>query len=91
MPEFFNVLPPDDARALLLSHVSVGDDVEGLATQQALGRVTAEAILAPHALPSFRRSTMDGYAVRAADTHGASSSPAQPLRYVRHRRSGDGT
>jgi molybdopterin molybdotransferase len=74
MPEFFNVLPPDDARALLLSHVSAGNDIESLATQQALGRVTAEAILAPHALPSFRRSTMDGYAVRAADTHGASSS-----------------
>jgi molybdopterin molybdotransferase len=74
MPEFFNVLPPDDARVLLLSHFPALARVERVATQHALGRVTAEAVMAPHALPSFRRSTMDGYAVRAADTHGASSS-----------------
>jgi molybdopterin molybdotransferase len=74
MPEFFNVLAPDEARELLLSHISSRGEVERVATQQALGRVTAETIYAPHALPSFRRSTMDGYAVRAADTHGASNS-----------------
>lgn len=45
-----------------------------MATTDALGSVTAEAILSPEALPAFRRSTMDGYAVRAADTYGASES-----------------
>src|SRR5512146_3573316 len=39
---------------------------------QALRRVTAQAITAPHPLPGFARSTVDGYAVRAADTYGAS-------------------
>ena len=39
---------------------------------QAHGRVPAEPVHAPHDLPGFARSTVDGYAVRAADTYGAS-------------------
>jgi molybdopterin molybdotransferase len=38
----------------------------------ALDRVPAEPVAAPHALPGFARSTVDGYAVRAADTYGVS-------------------
>jgi molybdopterin molybdotransferase len=34
--------------------------------------VPAAAVTAPHALPGFARSTVDGYAVRAADTYGVS-------------------
>ena len=41
-------------------------------SSSALGRVPAAAILAPEPLPGFDRSTVDGYAVRAADTFGAS-------------------
>jgi molybdopterin molybdotransferase len=39
---------------------------------EALHRVPAEPVAAPHALPGFARSTVDGYAVRAADTYGVS-------------------
>ena len=39
---------------------------------EALHRVPAAAVTAPHALPGFARSTVDGYAVRAADTYGVS-------------------
>ncbi|MCB9418313.1 MAG: molybdopterin molybdotransferase MoeA [Ardenticatenaceae bacterium] len=74
MPEFFNVLPPDDARELLLSRLTAVLSSETIATEDALERVTAAPVYAPHALPAFRRSTMDGYAVRAADTYGASGS-----------------
>lgn len=74
MPEFFNVLPPDEARALLLKACKPRAKEELIPTSQALDRFTATSIVAPHALPSFRRSTMDGYAVRAADTFGASES-----------------
>ncbi len=74
MPEFFNVLPPDDARELLLQQVRPTKRVDRVATTDALDRVTATAIRSPQALPAFRRSTMDGYAIRAADSHGASSS-----------------
>jgi molybdopterin molybdotransferase len=38
----------------------------------ALHRVPAMPVTAPHALPGFARSTVDGYAVRAADTYGVS-------------------
>src|SRR5215469_1779189 len=38
----------------------------------ALRRVTAWPVAAPHPLPGFARSTVDGYAVRAADTYGVS-------------------
>lgn len=87
MPEFFNVLPPDKARELLFDHLSQGESTvvlpaETVATKKALGRVTAAAVHAPHALPAFRRSTMDGYAVRAADTFGASESLPAFLQVV---------
>ena len=74
MPEFFNVLPPDEARQLLFKHIVPVAGNEVVATEDALDRVTAGLTRSPHALPAFRRSTMDGYAVRAADTYGASSS-----------------
>ena len=74
MSEFFNVLPPEEARALLFRHLTHSLSTETIATADALGRVTTEAPMAPHSLPGFRRSTMDGYAVRAADTFGASGT-----------------
>jgi molybdopterin molybdotransferase len=46
--------------------------LETVVLAQAHGRVPAEPVVAPHALPGFARSTVDGYAVRAADTYGAS-------------------
>ena len=75
MPEFFNVLPPADALALLLDRLpakpAAGSCV--VPTAASLGRVTAEPIIAPESLPPFPRSTMDGYSLRAADTYGASA------------------
>jgi molybdopterin molybdotransferase len=74
MPEFFNVLPPGQALQVLLARLQTRLATEVVLTSQALGRVTAEAIGAPEALPAFPRSTMDGYSVRASDTFGASES-----------------
>ncbi len=74
MSIFFNVLPPTEALAMILGHLEPLMQVESISTLQALDRVTAAVLQAPHPLPTFRRSSMDGYAVRAADTYGASSS-----------------
>ncbi len=75
MPEFLTLLPPDQARTLLLSHLSELEiEPEEVETASALSRVLAEDIRAPHPLPDFRRSTVDGFAVRAGDTHGASDT-----------------
>src|SRR4051794_7998483 len=46
--------------------------VETVALEEAHGRVPAEPVPAPADLPGFARATVDGYAVRAADTYGAS-------------------
>lgn len=82
MSEFFNVLPPDEARELLLRHVRPIEELEEVHSLQALHRVTARPIRSPQALPAFRRSTMDGFAVQAADTFGASESLPAFLRVV---------
>jgi molybdopterin molybdotransferase len=46
--------------------------VETVLLDEALGRVPAGTLSAPHAIPGFARATVDGFAVRAADTYGAS-------------------
>ena len=73
MPEFFNVLPPEQAKQVLLQQLPARLAAEGhkVPTADALGEITAEDINAPEDLPSFPRSTMDGYSVRAPDTFGA--------------------
>jgi molybdopterin molybdotransferase len=47
---------------------------EEVALEAACGRVLARAAAAGEAIPAFPRATMDGYAVRARDTFGASES-----------------
>jgi molybdopterin molybdotransferase len=74
MGEFLDLLPPPDALALLMSHLTPKRAAERIKSTEALGRVTAEAVIAPSPLPAFPRATVDGYAVLAADTHGASES-----------------
>lgn len=75
MPEFLTLLPPDQARDKMLAALSQPTpDSEPLAVDSALGRVAAADVLAPHPLPEFPRTTVDGYAVRAQDTFGASDS-----------------
>jgi molybdopterin molybdotransferase len=82
MNVFFNVLPPAEARRVLLDQVVPLVHPEIVPTAEALDRVTAARLAAPHPLPTFRRSTMDGYAVRAADTYGASGTLPAMLRVV---------
>ena len=75
MSEFLTLLPPDDARALLMRNInSAIVESQAIDSREALGRVTAAPVFAPHPLPSFPRSTVDGYAVRARDTYGSSDA-----------------
>ena len=73
MPEFFNVLPPQEALATLLKALPLLHlGVEKVPVQDSLGRITAAELVSGEDLPSFPRSTVDGYSLRAADTFGAS-------------------
>ncbi len=82
MPEFLELLPPPEALSRLLAHVPASAETEMVDTAQALGRVTASVVIAPHPLPAFPRATVDGYAVRASDTFGASDSLPAYLEVV---------
>ncbi len=74
MPELFEVHTPPDAWCKFEAAFRPAVRTERLAVVDALGRVLARPLSAPHDLPSFVRSTVDGYAVAARDTYGASAS-----------------
>ena len=74
MPEFLKLLPPLEALEKFLDAINAEPLWEEIATINSLGRVTAEPVFAPYPLPSFARTTVDGYAVRSIDTHGAGES-----------------
>ena len=76
MPEFLQLTPVQEAIARFLANLPTEThlSIEQIPTIQSSGRVLAEDILAPHPLPEFARSTVDGYAVQATDTHGASTA-----------------
>ncbi len=79
-PEFFQVMPVADALALLDSRWQPPPLAETIATAAALDRALAADLRSPEQVPAFRKSTVDGYAVRAADTFGASQSLPAFLR-----------
>jgi molybdopterin molybdotransferase len=80
MSELFTVLPPGEAFAAFARACSPPERTEIVPLEAALGRVLAEDVIARETLPGFARATMDGYAVRAADTHGASEQSPAYLR-----------
>lgn len=83
MPEFLNLVPPAVALQTWLSALPpVHPPTETIPSADALGRVLAEDVLARELSPAFDRSTVDGYAVRAADTFGASEPQPAYLRVV---------
>ena len=82
MPEFLKLIPVQQALEVILSQLDVKITPERIKTLNSLGRVTTEAIHSPIPLPTFPRSTVDGYAVRAADTFGASESLPAYLRVI---------
>lgn len=73
--KLLNVDTVRQAREKLLQ--AAGDKeqkTEFVELDKALGRILAEDLISPEPIPSFRRSTVDGYAVRAADTQGVTES-----------------
>ena len=73
--DFFRVQTTQQVKEIIKKLTTLGE--EGVTLEDALGRVLAQDVIAPEDLPSFDRSTMDGYVLRAEDTFGASEgSPA---------------
>ena len=80
MKAFFNVISLADALALVSLFSPVSNETAQL--HEATGRVLAENILGQSNLPAFPRSTMDGFAVKASSTFGASEANPAYLNVV---------
>ena len=74
-PAFPTRIPFADAEAIVHDVANAHRlPIERVPIARAAGRVLAEDVVAPIALPSFDNSAMDGYALRAADTGVANAS-----------------
>ena len=79
--EFRDLASPDALRETL-AELAVGGEQEFVALDDARGRVLAERVDAGIDVPGFDRAAMDGYAVRARDTFGASETDPVTLAYA---------
>ncbi len=61
------LLPIEDAAKLMAAQIPPVKETEVVKLKDALGRVAAEDVKSPIALPSFDNSAVDGYAVRHGD------------------------
>jgi putative molybdopterin biosynthesis protein len=79
--QFLEVLDRDEAEARWREALDAGPlPSESVALEAALGRVLAEDVRAEVDVPGFDRSNMDGFAVRAEDSYGASEDRPVRLR-----------
>ncbi|MDW7650390.1 MAG: molybdopterin biosynthesis protein [Bacillota bacterium] len=69
-----------EARSRFLDRNWPAQPGETVAVPQAVGRVTAEAVFANISSPHYHAAAMDGVAVRAMDTVGASETAPKKLR-----------
>lgn len=90
MPGLATLLSVEEAKARFAhAYTPRPRGTERVALEQAYGRVLAADIVASEDLPGFDRSTVDGYAVRAADTAGATPAAPVELRLVGEVRMGE--
>jgi len=79
MVGFPSLLPVEPAFNSLLKNVDIKQPrIKTVGLEDSLGRVCGEDIKSPVDVPDFDRSAVDGYAVRAEDTFGA--SPTNPIQ-----------
>jgi len=79
--QFLEVVSPEDARARFARHISLAPlDSERVLLDAALTRVLASDVTAPIDVPPFDRANVDGFALRAAETAGASDGAPRRLR-----------
>lgn len=76
------LIPLDEAMSIALREVHPIRRTEVLPITDAHRRVASKNIKAPADVPTFDRAAMDGYAVRAQDTYGATKFHPKVLRCV---------
>lgn len=82
MRPFKETIPLDQARALIDGAIRPIDRLEHVALEAANGRVLARDVVSTVDVPPFTRAAMDGYAVRAQDTSGATRQQPKTLTWI---------
>ncbi len=77
-----NVVTREEAVRIILEKIPEAAEAETIGLPDALGKVVAEDILSPEDLPAYARSTVDGFAVHAADTYGCSEALPAMVTYA---------
>jgi molybdopterin molybdotransferase len=89
MRPFKRLIPRREALEAILGRVARIERTEAVPIQGADGRVLARDVVAGFNVPPFDRSSMDGYAVRAEDTFGASPFNPRRLRMLGVQHAGE--
>lgn len=79
----------EEAREKMTQHMKSQCETEEVALLDSLGRISGETIFAETAIPHFPRAGMDGYAVRAVETRGATAESPSCLKVVGSLVAGD--
>lgn len=90
MKGFRTIITYSEALKLIYEKISVKDlEVEEVDLYDSLGRYAGRDIVAQFDIPPFDRSAVDGFAVKAFDTYGASENNPLELRLVGRVIAGD--
>ena len=82
MRPFKGTISLNEARAIIDRAIVPIERTERVPLERSSGRVLAEAVVSGADVPPFARAAMDGYAVRAQDTSGASRSAPRTLHSI---------
>jgi molybdopterin molybdotransferase len=72
--ELFKVVDIEEANKIVAENFGCKGDVEKIDTSKALGRILGRDIVSTENVPGFRRSSVDGYAIKAKEAAGASEA-----------------
>ena len=89
MTPFKKLITYEEALERIRKSIKPTKRTETVSIENALDRVLAEDIVANMAVPPFNRAAMDGYAVKAEDTHGASPSKPRTLKLMQTLHAGE--
>ncbi|RKD31645.1 gephyrin-like molybdotransferase Glp [Thermohalobacter berrensis] len=90
--DFFKVVSIEEAREKLINNFKDYKlPIEEVDILDSLNRVLAEDIISNINVPEFNRSTVDGYAIKSSDSHGANESMPSFLNIVGEVKMGENT
>ena len=89
MKPFTELTDRENAVKLIMENIEPINRVEAVPLDEAAGRVLAVDVVAGFDVPPFDRASMDGYAVKAGDTSGASKDSPVHLKLIGVQHTGE--